>query len=454
MARTRTRTFRVVPENTRSWDLFLKDFLAGLEDVEVGEMSDIAGLSVVGRTANTIGSPGAITAGSDGDVLRRSGTALNFGTITSASVSNFDEAAQDAVAAALTNSATIAWTYTDGTNTISGSVLAAGVDHNALLNYLADEHIAHSGVTLTAGAGLTGGGTIAASRTLAVGAGTGITVNADDVALSDMAQSRIKGRAEGAGTGGPTDLTPTQVVAIIDAETPTWTGLHTFSTGSKFIVGTTDLKWNGDNLGLNTGAAAAPFVVCDKASVAGPGFELVPGGTCTFQTYNRTSGAYVALSIDATSIALRPSGTARLTVDSAGRWIGTALHNNASGIAGTTQYVASGTYTPTLTNVANVAASTAYKCQYTRTASVVTVSGKVDVDPTLAATSTQLGISLPVASNLAAAEDCAGTAACPTIAAQSAAILGDAANNRAQMEWISGDITNQPMYFQFTYEVL
>lgn len=42
----------------------------------------------------------------------------------------------------------------------------------------------HSSVTLTAGAGLTGGGDITASRTFAVGAGTGITVNADDIAIT------------------------------------------------------------------------------------------------------------------------------------------------------------------------------------------------------------------------------------------------------------------------------
>lgn len=45
----------------------------------------------------------------------------------------------------------------------------------------------HAGVTLTAGAGLTGGGTIEASRTFTVGAGTGITVNADDVAITNTA---------------------------------------------------------------------------------------------------------------------------------------------------------------------------------------------------------------------------------------------------------------------------
>ena len=110
-------------------------------------------------------------------------------------------------------------------------------------------------------------------------------------------------------------------------------------------------------------------------------------------------------------------------------------------------------YTPTLTNVANVAASTAYECQYFRVGDNVTVSGKADVDPTAAA-STQLGISLPIASNIGAAEDCAGVAAAPTIAGQSAAILGDATNNRAQMEWIAVDITNQPMYFTFTYAII
>lgn len=61
---------------------------------------------------------------------------------------------------------------------------ADAVGHDYLTGFVADEHIAHSGVTLTAGVGLTGGGTIAVSRTFAVGAGSGITVNANDVALT------------------------------------------------------------------------------------------------------------------------------------------------------------------------------------------------------------------------------------------------------------------------------
>ena len=62
---------------------------------------------------------------------------------------------------------------------ISGTTLQLGSIPNSSLT--------NSSVTYTAGAGLTGGGTVAlgASATLTVGAGTGITVNADDVALKN-----------------------------------------------------------------------------------------------------------------------------------------------------------------------------------------------------------------------------------------------------------------------------
>ena len=114
---------------------------------------------------------------------------------------------------------------------------------------------------------------------------------------------------------------------------------------------------------------------------------------------------------------------------------------------------AEGTYTPTLTSVANLDGSTAYSCQYMRVGDVVTVSGQVDVNPTTL-TNTQLGISLPIASNLANSNECSGTACCPTIAGISAAIIGDITNNRAELKYIASDVTNQPMYFTFTYRII
>ena len=56
--------------------------------VTYANIQNVAGLSVVGRTANTSGVGGDVTAGVDGDVLRRSGTTLGFGAIPQASVTN------------------------------------------------------------------------------------------------------------------------------------------------------------------------------------------------------------------------------------------------------------------------------------------------------------------------------------------------------------------------------
>lgn len=70
-------------------------------------------------------------------------------------------------------------TATSGLSVLSGTVaLPAGEIGNA--------ELANSSLTYTAGAGLTGGGTVSlgGSATIDVGAGTGITVNANDVALT------------------------------------------------------------------------------------------------------------------------------------------------------------------------------------------------------------------------------------------------------------------------------
>jgi len=112
----------------------------------------------------------------------------------------------------------------------------------------------------------------------------------------------------------------------------------------------------------------------------------------------------------------------------------------------------SSTYTPTLTNVANVAASTAYSCQYSRVGTVVTVSGEVDIDPTTTLTLTQLGISLPIASNLTATNELGGTSADDLGTA--ARVAGDLTNNRAEVRMTPVDVTNRRFSFTFTYRIL
>ena len=115
--------------------------------------------------------------------------------------------------------------------------------------------------------------------------------------------------------------------------------------------------------------------------------------------------------------------------------------------------LASGVWTPTLTNTTNVAASTTYEGQYIRVGSVVTVSGKVDIDPTAAA-ATELEISLPIASNLGATEDCAGTACGLTTVTSVAAILGQVTNNTASLQYTATDTGNKSFYYTFTYSLI
>lgn len=80
-----------------------------------------------------------------------------------------DELAQDSIGGAITTTASVQAVYNDSGNAFSWNVLPAGVDHNSLLNFVANKHIDHSTVSITSNVaglnrGLTGGGDITASR--------------------------------------------------------------------------------------------------------------------------------------------------------------------------------------------------------------------------------------------------------------------------------------------------
>jgi len=94
-------------------------------------------------------------------------------TIASTVTQYTDEQAQDAVGTILTDSSSVDFTYNDVANTITAAVLPAGVNHNALQNYVANQHVDHSTVSISAGTGLSGGGDLTATRTLNI-ANTGV----------------------------------------------------------------------------------------------------------------------------------------------------------------------------------------------------------------------------------------------------------------------------------------
>lgn len=106
-----------------------------------------------------------------------------------------------------------------------------------------------------------------------------------------------------------------------------------------------------------------------------------------------------------------------------------------------------GVYFPIVINTANLDSSSVFDLGWVRTMDTMTIYGKVHVDPTLTATSTRLSIYPPISSNFQLVEDCGGAAFSPFIAGQGAAMLANVTNNTIQMQWVSSDITNQPMHF-------
>lgn len=124
------------------------------------------------------------------------------------------------------------------------------------------------------------------------------------------------------------------------------------------------------------------------------------------------------------------------------------------GNGGTGLTAVDGTYTPTLNGVSNVAASTAYVTGWYRVGSMVTVFGKIDIDATLAAsTATELGVSLPIASNMTGEEDLGGNAISDSVASLSARIKADPTNDRAAIVFKALSLTNDSYSFEFSYQV-
>jgi hypothetical protein len=148
--------------------------------------------------------------------------------------------------------------------------------------------------------------------------------------------------------------------------------------------------------------------------------------------------------------------TEKLRVTSDGRFYGTAIHNNAGAVTGTTnQYFASGTYIPTLTNVVNATSLSPSVIAWSRVGNVVTVCFFVTFSLTSGSVFTEIGISLPIPSNLGTGPDLTGNASATASSDQSAMIMGDPTNDRARMFFTAGASTASRSFSgSFVYVIL
>jgi len=223
-------------------------------------------------------------------------------------------------------------------------------------------------------------------------------------------------------------------------------GYLSFSTYNQGVGHTEKMRIAGNgNVGIGTSSPSS--------YLSGLSGLALYGAITTALGFGNASG-YWTQYITGTDLRWYADGD-KLVLTADGRLYGTALHNNAGAVTGTTnQYIASGTYTPTLTNGANVAASTAYVCQWMRVGNVVTVSGRLEVDTTSANTSTSIELSLPIASNFSQNYQCAGNAMGNSSTAFY--VYCNPATDKAVLQNTTGfaSVANDTYFFTFTYVIV
>ena len=221
----------------------------GLGDITASRTINLANTSVTASSYGSATQVGSFTVDAQGRLTAASNVSI---AIPSTQITDFVEAAQDAVGGMLTDTASIDFTYNDAGNQITAAVLPGGVNHDLLLNFVANEHIDHSTVSISAGTGLTGGGDITASRTISmpnVGtAGTYGSASQVPVFTTD-AQGRV------------TAVTNTTISATVSITT----GQVGFGSPGSTLTSDPNLFWDNTNkrLGIGTNAPVQQLHLAD-----------------------------------------------------------------------------------------------------------------------------------------------------------------------------------------------
>lgn len=113
--------------------------------------------------------------------------------------------------------------------------------------------------------------------------------------------------------------------------------------------------------------------------------------------------------------------------------------------------ISTGTYTPTLTSVTNLDGTTAVQATFLRVGNQVTVYGNFSADATTTLVLTNMGISLPIASDLVNDQDLGGAGS--NDLRESLVMIGDVASNRADVYWTPVSTADKKFSFTFSYTI-
>jgi hypothetical protein len=242
-------------------------------------------ISSSGVTASTYGSASQVSSfavNAQGQITSASNTAIN---ITASQVSNFNEAAQDAMGAAISDTATVNLSYDGVSNLLTADVLQAGLDHGSISGLSDDDHAQYALLAgRSGGQSLVGGS--ASANDLSLSSTSNATKGKIKLGASsafDEANSRL-----GIGSNAPDSLLHLQennVKYNISANSSTTSGavnavLASVATASNSVelvkVVVTGIRTNGSNESVayertlriknNAGTVSLPTVQSDYTS--------------------------------------------------------------------------------------------------------------------------------------------------------------------------------------------
>lgn len=198
------------------------------------------------------------------------------------------------------------------------------IDHDSLSNFVANEHIDHSTVSVIAGAGLTGGGDITASRTLNVVGGDGITSNADEIEVTVDDSTLELSATDGTGAVRVKDGGITNVKLVNDSLTIGTTEID-LGSSSTVLAGLTQVDIDNIRILDNTVASTTGVLYLDPNPIDSDGGEVIIRGDLTVQGITTTVNS-TTVSVGDLNMILAQDATNAAAADGAGLTIGGASY--------------------------------------------------------------------------------------------------------------------------------
>ena len=217
---------------------------------------------------------------------------------------------------------------------IDSADLYAYFNHDDFFGFVANEHIDHSSVSITAGAGLTGGGDITSSRTLNVVGGDGITANADEIKVTVDNSTIELSATNGSGAVRVKDLgiTNAKLAGSIEnaklSNSSVTVGSTEIALGetSTTLAGLTQLNVDNIRIDGNTiSSTAGSYMYIDPHPVDSAGTLVILGNLSVEGT--TTTIKSTTVSINDKNIVLADSASNATEANGAGITVGTYASN-------------------------------------------------------------------------------------------------------------------------------